>query len=71
MDPAGEFTLHMDQVSGFDFRVRFEVIPQTQAASEFYQGNRICKDPSYLQRARESYAAAAAKVRPRKPSAKR
>jgi len=24
MDPAGEFTLHIDQVDGFEFRVRFD-----------------------------------------------
>jgi uncharacterized OsmC-like protein len=24
MDPAGEFTLHVEQVQGFDFRVRFD-----------------------------------------------
>lgn len=24
MDPAGEFTLHIEQVDGFDFRVRFD-----------------------------------------------
>ncbi|MBL8741527.1 MAG: OsmC family protein [Myxococcales bacterium] len=24
MDPAGEFTLHIDQVEGFEFRVRFD-----------------------------------------------
>ena len=50
MDPAGEFTLHVEQVDGFEFRVRFdkEHYPELKADEPMPLGRDSAPNPARI-----------------------